>query len=123
MTPDSDPAHSLPRSDPGPVMIIGGAEDKLRDRVILTRFVAMAGGTDSHIAVISTASSLGDAATELYGELFTHMGAGSVSGLRPVTREEANVESVASGPVWERPCSRPTSEGYLSRAPLQEPAP
>ena len=77
-------------------MIIGGAEDKLRDRVILTRFVAMAGGTDSHIAVISTASSLGDAATELYGELFTHMGAGSVSGLRPVTREEANVESVAS---------------------------
>jgi len=55
----------------------------------------MAGRADSHIAVISTASSLGDAATELYRDLFTHMGAGSVSGLRPVTREEANQESVA----------------------------
>lgn len=76
-------------------MIIGGAEDKLRDRVILTRFVSMAGGADSHIAVISTASSLGDAATELYRELFTHMGAGGVSGLRPVTREEANAEPTA----------------------------
>jgi cyanophycinase len=75
-------------------MIIGGAEDKLRDRVILSRFVSMAGGADSHIAVISTASSLGDAATDLYRELFTQMGAGSVSGLRPVTREEANEESV-----------------------------
>lgn len=75
-------------------MIIGGAEDKLRDRVILTRFISMAGGADSHIAVISTASSLGDAATDLYRELFTQMGAGRVSGLRPLTREEANEESV-----------------------------
>jgi cyanophycinase len=74
-------------------MIIGGAEDKLRDRVILTRFVFMAGGADSRIAVISTASSLGDAATQLYRELFTHMGAGEVSGLRPITREEANEQS------------------------------
>lgn len=76
-------------------MIIGGAEDKLKDRVILTRFVSMAGGPDSRIAVISTASSLGDAATELYRELFTHMGAGGVSGLRPVTREEANEKPAA----------------------------
>jgi cyanophycinase len=75
-------------------MIIGGAEDKLRDRVILTRFISLAGGPDSHIAVISTASSLGDAATGLYRELFTQMGAGEVSGLRPVTREEANQEAV-----------------------------
>lgn len=75
-------------------MIIGGAEDKLKDRVILSRFVSLAGGPDSHIVVISTASSLGDAATALYRELFTHMGAGQVSGLRPVTREEANQESV-----------------------------
>jgi cyanophycinase len=82
-------------AEPGPVMIIGGAEDKLRDRVILTRFVSLAGGSDSHVAVISTASSLGDAATALYRELFTHMGAGRVSGLRPVTREEANEESMA----------------------------
>ena len=43
----------------GTVIIIGGAEDKVRDRVILSRFVALAGGIDATIAVISTASSLG----------------------------------------------------------------
>jgi cyanophycinase len=71
-------------------MIIGGAEDKLRDRVILARFVQLAGGRDGHVVVVSTASSLGDEATGLYRELFLHLGVGRVSGLRPVTRDEAN---------------------------------
>ena len=64
---------------PGPVIIIGGAEDKLRDRVILSQFVRLAGGPDAHIVVISTASSLGDEATALYRQLFTQLGAGNVS--------------------------------------------
>jgi len=70
-------------------MIIGGAEDKLKDKVILTRFVRLAGGADGHIVVVSTASSLGEEATQLYRELFQRMGAGRVSGLRPLTRDEA----------------------------------
>jgi cyanophycinase len=74
-------------------MIIGGAEDKLRNKVILTRFVDESGGTDGHIVVISTASSLGDEATELYRLLFTQMGAARVTGLRPLTRHEANLAS------------------------------
>ena len=74
----------------GPVMVIGGAEDKLRDKVILSRFVRLAGGTDGHIVIISTASSLGEAATDLYAQLFAQMGAGPVTGLRPLTREDAN---------------------------------
>ena len=49
------------RPGPGPVMVIGGAEDKMKDRVILSRFVKDAGGPDAHIVVIATASSLGDA--------------------------------------------------------------
>ena len=44
----------------GPVMVIGGAEDKFRDKVILSRFAKFAGGADGHVVVISTASSLGD---------------------------------------------------------------
>jgi cyanophycinase len=95
MAASQPPYHAANPAAPGPVMIIGGAEDKLKDRVILGRFVSLAGGPDSHIAVISTASSLGEAATDLYRELFTHMGAGQVSGLRPVTREEANQEALA----------------------------
>ena len=79
----------------GPVILIGGAEDKRRDRVILTRFVEMAGGEDAHVVVISTASTLGDLATERYGELFEEMGVPRVTGLRPLTREEANDPTVA----------------------------
>jgi len=71
-------------------MVIGGAEDKLGQRVILSRFVQLGGGDKAHIGVISTASSLGEAATELYRHIFTRLGAASVIGLRPETREEAN---------------------------------
>lgn len=76
-------------SVPGPVMIIGGAEDKLRDRVILSRFVHLAGGAEANVVVISTASSLGEEATSLYRELFVQLGAAHVSGLRPLSRDEA----------------------------------
>src|ERR687888_2724372 len=85
------------RSDgPGPVMLIGGAEDKLKDRVILQRFLELAGGQAAHLVVISTASSLGDEATEFYRMLFGSMGAERISGLRPVTRDEGNDSQVAS---------------------------
>ena len=50
----------------GTVIIIGGAEDKVRDRVILSRFVDACGRPDATIAVISTASSLGLEAGERY---------------------------------------------------------
>ena len=74
----------------GHLLIIGGAEDKLRQRQILSRFVSLAGGTEARVAVISTASSLGDEATELYQSLFRQLGIPEVRGLRPLTREDAN---------------------------------
>ncbi len=80
----------------GPVMVIGGAEDKFRDKAILSRFVKFAGGQDGHVVVISTASSLGDQATEMYRELFLGLGIGTVTGLRPEEREEADDPSSAS---------------------------
>jgi cyanophycinase len=70
-------------------MLIGGAEDRRRERRILSRFVELAGEADGHIAVIGTASSLGDRATVAYAELFTELGAGRVTGLRPLTREDS----------------------------------
>ena len=54
----------------GPLMIIGGAEDKLRRRTILKEFVERAGGADARIAVIPTASSLATEVTEVYDALF-----------------------------------------------------
>ena len=74
----------------GHLLIIGGAEDKLRQRQILSRFATLAGGADARVAVISTASSLGDEATELYESLFRQLGIPEVRGLRPLTREDAN---------------------------------
>jgi len=93
MTDASTPQRLAPTTDGGPVgpvMVIGGAEDKLGERVILSRFVQLAGGDQAQIAVISTASSLGDAATELYRQVFARVGVGKVIGLRPENREEAN---------------------------------
>jgi cyanophycinase len=51
-------------------MIIGGAEDKLRKRMILKEFVAAGGGADARLVVIPTASSLGDEIVEVYDALF-----------------------------------------------------
>jgi len=77
----------------GSVIIIGGAEDKVRDRVILGRFVALAGGPDATIAVISTASSLGAEAAERYREVFGSLGVRHVRPIHAVTRSQANDES------------------------------
>jgi cyanophycinase len=79
----------------GHLLIIGGAEDKLRQRQILARFVALAGGPEARVAVVSTASSLGDEATELYASLFHQFGIPDVRGLRPLTREDANAPAAA----------------------------
>jgi cyanophycinase len=79
----------------GSVIIIGGAEDKVRDRVILNRFVALAGGRDATIAVISTASSLGQEAGERYQGVFTDLGCARVRIIHAVTRPQANDETVA----------------------------
>jgi cyanophycinase len=74
----------------GPVMMIGGAEDRFRDKVILSTFAELAGGEDGHVVVISTASSLGDAATAAYRDLFLGLGIGRVSGIRPEERTDAD---------------------------------
>ena len=77
----------------GTVIVIGGAEDKVRDRVILNRFVALAGGSDATITVISTASSLGLEAGQRYRQVFTELGVAAVHTLHAVTRPQANDEA------------------------------
>lgn len=79
----------------GTVIIIGGAEDKVRDRVILNRFVALAGGQDATIGVVSTASSLGAEAGERYRAIFGDLGVGRIRTLHAVTRTQANDEAAA----------------------------
>jgi cyanophycinase len=73
----------------GALFVIGGAEDKLQKRTVLTRFVAACGGPDARIAVIPTASSLGPEIVDVYVALFTRLGAAEVFGARPESREQA----------------------------------
>ena len=71
-------------------MIIGGAEDKLRRRRILKEFVAASGGPEARIAVLPTASSLGDEIVEVYDALFRAEGAAEVTMVRPESREQSH---------------------------------
>ena len=77
-------------------MLIGGAEDKLKAKRILSRFARLAGGGDGHVVVVSTASMLGDLTTEAYATLFADLGVGRVSGLRQQARGEAEDPAVSA---------------------------
>ncbi|CAN5618378.1 cyanophycinase [soil metagenome] len=77
---------------PGPVLAIGGAEDKFNDRIILSAFLQIAGGRDARIAVVPTASSI-ETAGERYKAIFLEMGAASAEVLFIGSREDANGEA------------------------------
>jgi cyanophycinase len=80
----------------GSVIIIGGAEDKVRARVILSRFAALAGGQDATVTVISTASSMGLEAGERYKQVLGELGVPRVRTVHAVTRGQANDEATAA---------------------------
>jgi cyanophycinase len=73
---------------PGLVMAIGGAEDKVRERIVLRRFVAEAEGADARIVVLATASEMPETG-ERYADLFYGLDAGRVEVLRIRSREDA----------------------------------
>jgi cyanophycinase len=78
---------------PGLVMAIGGAEDKVRERLILQRFVEACGGPAARIVVLATASEVPETG-ERYAGLFASLGADAVEVLRILTREDA----IGAGP-------------------------
>jgi cyanophycinase len=84
------------RAPRGTLLAIGGAEDKLKRRAVLTRFVEAAGGADGCIVVVPTASSLGPEIVTLYDGIFRALGAGEVVALRPESRVEADDTGAAS---------------------------
>ncbi len=93
---DAFPASSTQETGPGPLLAIGGAEDKLGKRTVLSSFVSMAGGEHARIAVVPTASSLGPEIIEVYDALFRRLGAKDVIAARPETREEANSDDMVA---------------------------
>ncbi len=82
-------SFSVPDTPRGPLVVIGGAEDKLGDRLILRRFVDLAGGRAARIAVLPIASSFSVEVAERYQHLFRDLGAASVETVDVAVREEA----------------------------------
>ncbi|MGK0272845.1 MAG: cyanophycinase [Cocleimonas sp.] len=76
----------------GFVIPIGGAEERLNDPVILTRFVEICGKEKARIAIIPTASQLDETGPN-YEKVFKDLGAGEAISLPINTREEAQQES------------------------------
>ena len=80
----------------GFVIPIGGAEKKLRQATILSRFVELCGGASARIAVIPTASKL-DGTGETYHHAFATIGAGHIDILHIKERADArSAEAVAT---------------------------
>jgi cyanophycinase len=83
-------------SPAGVLMAIGGAEDKLGDKAVLSRFVQLAGGAEARILVVSSASSQRDLLTDLYRAVFTELGAAAVDALHALDREQAERPEAAA---------------------------
>jgi cyanophycinase len=75
------------RARPGPLVIIGGAED--RDGSILKMFVRLAGGAKAVVAVLATASDEPHGAERSYEHAFAGLGVRCVETLRVISREDA----------------------------------
>lgn len=72
-------------------MPIGGAEDKLDDKVILSEFVKLSGGADARIAIVPTASSIETAGLR-YKAIFMGLGVDEAEVIYIGSREDANDE-------------------------------
>lgn len=71
------------------LLIIGGAEDKVGRVTVLRRFVKLAGGHNARILIIPTASSVPEEVVEVYGTVFSRLGA-TVTFVDPADRRASS---------------------------------
>lgn len=86
----SDKGHPSHSKEAGSLLIIGGHEDKIGECLILRRFIDMAGGRDSRIVVVATATDQPRLVGNEYRELFSDLGAAAVTIMAVNNREIAN---------------------------------
>ena len=77
----------------GQLMIIGGAEDKEGDCLILREFVRRAGGTKARIVVMTAATSLPGEVGDNYIRIFERLGAEDVRALDTQERRDSEAPS------------------------------
>ncbi len=74
----------------GTLFAIGGREKKTSETPVLERFIALCGGADARLLVVSTASSDPTTKVAEYDAAFRACGAGDVAFVHPQKREEAD---------------------------------
>src|SRR5919107_2629196 len=85
---------------PGPLVVIGGAEDREEGCDILREFVRLAGGRRARVAIISVASDVPKELDDLYEQTFRRLGARDVHALDIRTRGDANSEEAMLSIGW-----------------------
>lgn len=84
------PALSSAQARPtGRLLIIGGAEDRVRDRVILKKFASLCGGPDARIKLILAASSEPESVWHSYQGVFADLGLQHCEAIPLSSREAA----------------------------------
>lgn len=79
----------------GSLLIIGGHEDKVGECLILRQFIDMAGGKNSQIVVIATATGQPRLVGNEYRQLFSSLGVAAVTIMAVADREAANQQEQA----------------------------
>lgn len=78
----------------GRLVIAGGAEDRVHDRLILRRFLQEAGGPFARIRLVTAASSEPQAVADSYAQAFADLGAQDFQPLPLVDNEDARQPAV-----------------------------
>lgn len=91
----AEPSNHTPYKR-GHLVIIGGAEDRQQDRVILKKFIELSGGYDAKIRFVTAASAVPDAVWASYQAAFKDLGATDCDVIPMLTREDASKPQVVS---------------------------
>lgn len=89
------PSHSKSNVN-GKLLIIGGAEDRQNERVILKKFIELSGGNQAKLKFILAASSEPLSVWSSYSNVFKNLGATNVEPIALLSREDAYNPDVVS---------------------------
>lgn len=73
----------------GHLVIVGGAEDRLQDRLILRKFIEYSGGLNARLRLITAASSIPEVVAESYSNAFSELGVQDFAVLPLIDRDSA----------------------------------
>ena len=80
----------------GRLVIIGGAEDRKQDRIILRKFLELSGGPNAKIRFITAASGVPEKVWASYQAVFQDLGALNCEVVPMLTRDDASEPNVVS---------------------------